>query len=135
MPVSSIKATVDCDTKKVWDIVTDVESYPVWRSDLSRTEILSNEQFIEYTKSGYATIFTTTLKKPYKRWEFDIDNSNISGHCVGVFLKKKDKIIVEFTEDVTAKKWFLKPIVRSYLRKQQKQFVIDLKKEIMRKQR
>lgn len=81
MSVSSIKATLYCDIQKVWDVVTDVRNYPTWRSDLSKTEILNEYQFIEYTKSGYATTFTITLTKPYKQWEFDMDNSNISGHC------------------------------------------------------
>lgn len=129
MSVSSIKATLYCDIQKVWDVVTDVRNYPTWRSDLSKTEILNEYQFIEYTKSGYATTFTITLTKPYKQWEFDMDNSNISGHWVGVFSQDGDVTTVTFTEDITAKKWFLKPFVRSYLRKQQEQFMSDLKEK------
>ena len=134
MPVSSIKATFACNIQKVWDVVTDVRNYPTWRSDLSKTEILNEYQFIEYTKSGYATTFTITLTKPYKQWEFDMDNSNISGHWVGVFSQDGDVTTVTFTEDITAKKWFLKPFVRSYLRKQQEQFMSDLKEKITGKE-
>lgn len=134
MSVSSIKATLYCDIQKVWDVVTDVRNYPIWRSDLSKTEILNEYQFIEYTKSGYTTTFTITLTKPYKQWEFDMDNSNISGHWVGVFSQDGDITTVAFTEDVNIKKWFLKPFVRSYLRKQQKQFIADLKLNLHRKE-
>lgn len=134
MSVSSINATLYCDIKKVWDVVTDVRNYPTWRSDLSKTEILNEYQFIEYTKSGYATTFTITLTKPYKQWEFDMDNSNISGHWVGVFSQDGDITTVAFTENVNTKKWFLKTFVRSYLRKQQKQFIADLKLNLHRKE-
>lgn len=134
MSVSTLKATFDCDIIKIWDIVTDVKNYPVWRSDLGRTEILDKHQFIEYTKSGYSTMFTITMTKPYSRWEFDMDNSNMSGHWGGAFLQDGDITTITFTEDITAKKWFLKPFVRSYLRKQQEQFVKDLKKKLQRKE-
>lgn len=41
-------------------VITDVKNY-IWRTDLSKTEIISDKQFIEYTKNGYATTFTITL--------------------------------------------------------------------------
>ena len=134
MPVSSIKATFDYDIQRVWDIVTDVKNYPTWRSDLSKTEILNEYQFVEYTKSGYATTFTITLTKPYKQWEFDMDNSNMNGHWVGVFSQDGDITTVAFTENVNTKKWLLKPFVRSYLRKQQKQFIADIELNLHRKE-
>lgn len=49
MAVSNIKASFASDINKVWEIVTDVESC-AWRSDLSRTAILNERQFVEYTK-------------------------------------------------------------------------------------
>lgn len=63
MAVSSIKALLSGDISKVWKVVTDVEHY-TWRSDLSRTEILGEKQFVEYTKEGYPTTFTITLSIP-----------------------------------------------------------------------
>ena len=53
------------DVQTVWNIITDVKNY-IWRTDLSKTEIISDKQFIEYTKNGYATTFTITLFEPYK---------------------------------------------------------------------
>ncbi|MBN1042823.1 polyketide cyclase, partial [Clostridium botulinum] len=35
MAVSNIKATFQCDIKKIWGIVTSLENYS-WRSDLSK---------------------------------------------------------------------------------------------------
>lgn len=128
MPISEIKAIVQCDRQRVWEIVTDVSRYANWRSDVRRTEVLNSGRFLEYTKSGFPTTFTTTLWEPYSRWEFDMDNSNMSGHWIGVFSQDGDHTTVSFTEDVTVKKWFLKPFVKSYLKKQQEQFVADLEK-------
>lgn len=95
MARSNIKAVFANDVQTVWNIVTDVKNY-IWRTDLSKTEIISDKQFIEYTKDGYATTFTTTLFEPYKRWEFDMENGNMKGHWIGFLLKraKKQKLIL-----------------------------------------
>ena len=50
MAVSNIKAIFENDIHKVWDIVFAVDKYSSWRSDLSKTEIINEKQFIEYTK-------------------------------------------------------------------------------------
>ena len=60
------KAVFENDVQTVWNVITDVKNY-IWRTDLSKTEIISDKQFIEYTKNGYATTFTITLFEPYKR--------------------------------------------------------------------
>jgi len=132
MAISNINAIIDKDIHKVWDIVFDIEKYSVWRSDLSKTEIINEKQFIEYTKDGYATTFFTTTVEPYKRWEFDMENSNMTGHWTGIFISKGNETQIDFTESVTPKKWFMKPFVNLYLKKQQKQFILDLKKALER---
>ncbi len=107
MAVSNINAIINKDIHKVWDIVFAVEKYSEWRSDLSKTEIINEKQFIEYTKDGYATTFSITTIEPYKRWEFDMENSNMSGHWIGVFTAKGNETQIDFTENVTPKKWFI----------------------------
>lgn len=129
MAVSNIKAVISADISKVWDVVTDVENYS-WRSDLSRTELLEKKQFVEYTKEGYPTTFTITSSVPYERWEFDMENSNMKGHWVGIFTPKEGKTEIEFTENVTVKKIFLRPFIKRYLRRQQALFVADLEKAL-----
>ena len=126
MAVSSIKATFRRDVKSVWDIVTSLENYK-WRSDLSKIEILNENQFVEYTKDGFATTFTITVSEPYNRWEFEMENSNMKGHWTGVFEEKNGQTEIVFTEDITAKKLIMKPFVKSFLKKQQEQYVSDLK--------
>ena len=79
MATSNIKALIPGELRKVWELVLDVENYGAWRSDLSKTEVISDKQFIEYTKDGYPTTFTVTLVKPYRRWEFDMENNNMKG--------------------------------------------------------
>lgn len=127
MAVSNIKALFQSDVKTVWNIVTSLEKYQ-WRSDLSKIEILSERQFIEYTKDGFATTFTITVSEPYKRWEFDMENSNMKGHWTGIFTEKEGQTEIDFTEDVTAKKFIIKPFVKAFLKKQQEVYVSDLKK-------
>lgn len=129
MAVSSIKAVLQCDVKRVWDIVTSLDKYQ-WRSDLSKIEVLNDTQFVEYTKDGFATTFTITVSEPYKRWEFDIENDNMTGHWSGIFTEKDGQTEIDFTENVTAKKLIMKPFVKAFLRKQQNQYVADLKKAL-----
>ena len=130
MAISNISAIINGDVHKVWDIVYAVEKYSLWRSDLSRTEVINEKQFVEYTKDRYATTFSTTAVEPYKRWEFDMENSNMKGHWIGVFIAKGNETQIDFTENVTPKKWFMKPFVKIYLKKHQEQFVLDLKKAL-----
>lgn len=128
MAISNIREIISSDIHKVWEAVLAVDKYSTWRSDLSKTEIIDEKQFIEYAKNEYATTFTVTVVKPYKRWEFDMENSNMKGHWVGIFTSRGTDTEIDFTENVTPKKWFMKPFVKSYLKKQQTQFVLDLKK-------
>ena len=130
MAISIINSMIDHDIHKVWDIVFAVDKYSVWRSDLSKTEIINEKQFVEYTKDGYVTTFFTTAVEPYKRWEFDMENSNMTGHWIGIFISKGNETQIDFTENVTPKKWFMKPFVNLYFKKQQKQFILDLKKAL-----
>ena len=50
MATSNIKALISGELQKVWELVLDIENYAAWRSDLSKTEVISDKQFIEYTK-------------------------------------------------------------------------------------
>lgn len=127
MAIAKMKAIFQSEIKDVWNVVTSLDNYQ-WRSDLSKIEVISNKQFIECTKDGYATTFTITVRKPLERWEFDMENSNMRGHWTGVFSIKNGQTEIEFTKDVTAKKLIMKPFVKAYLKRQQKRYVMDLRK-------
>lgn len=130
MAISNIKALIPGELHKVWELVLDIEHYGDWRSDLSKTEVISDKKFIEYAKDGCPTTFTVTLVEPYRRWEFDMENSNMTGHWTGVFTDKGDETEIDFTERVEVKKLLMKPFVKSYLKKQQAQFVADIRKTL-----
>ncbi len=129
MAISNIKAVFQNNAQEVWDIVTSLDKYQ-WRSDLSKIEIINEKQFVEYTKDGYATTFTITASEPLKRWEFDIESSNMKGHWTGVFTENDGQTEIDFTENVVAKKLIMKPFVKAFLKKQQKLYVSDLKKAL-----
>ena len=85
MAVSKITAVFTADIRELWSIVTSLENYQ-WRSDLSKIEVLNEKQFIEYTKEGFPTTFTITATEIYKRWEFEMENSNMD---IGLVLLAK----------------------------------------------
>lgn len=125
MITSQIQATLPYNIKTVWTTVTDIKNYH-WRSDLSHTKVLNKYQFTEYAKNGMSTHFTTTVFKPYSCWEFTLENSSISGRWRGIFLEQGTSTLIDFTEEITVKKFYLKPFIKFYLYKQQKLFVKDL---------
>ena len=129
MTESTIKAVLPRDIKRVWDTVTSMDHYE-WRGDLDRIEIQDDKTFIEHTKSGYSTVFTVTACIPMERWEFDMENDNISGHWIGIFSENSGQTTVDFTEQVTVKKAVMKPFAKMYLKKQQSAYIRDLKKEL-----
>ena len=131
MIVSAIRAVLPCPAGRIWRTVTDLEHYG-WRSDLSRIETAGGGQFTEYTTEGYPTTFTVTAMEPCRRWEFDMDNTNMRGHWTGTFVQNGATAEASFPEDVTAKKLLLKPFVRTYLKKQQANYMRDLKKALER---
>lgn len=132
MAVSRIRAELACDVEKVWEVVTSLEEYS-WRSDLGKIEILEQgRRFAEHTKDGYVTEFTITAFEPYKRYEFDMENGSMKGHWTGSFSGRGGKSVIEFTEDVTAKKIFMKPFVKGYLKKQQEKYVEDLRRTLQK---
>lgn len=126
MAITTIRAEFQCKTEKVWSLVTSLDNYS-WRSDLNKIIVIKPEkEFEEHTKDGYVTRFTITAFEKCKRYEFDMENTNMTGHWTGIFSFKNGKTIIDFTEDVTAKKLFMKPFVGSYLKKQQSVYIRDL---------
>lgn len=129
MAISNVKVSLHCDIQKVWDVVTSLENYS-WRSDLSKIEVVNEKQFVEYTKKGYPTTFKITVVEPFNRWEFDLENGNMTGHWIGLFNQKGEYTEINFTEEVVAKKVFMKPFVKAFLKKQQKLYIEDLRKAL-----
>jgi hypothetical protein len=128
MAISNIKATINKNIKTVWDTVTSLKNY-MWRSDLSKIEILEiNKIFIEYTKNGYPTTFTITSVEPFRRYEFDMENEDMNGHWKGLFCSDDERTLINFTENVIAKKILMKPFVKIYLKRQQATYIHDLRK-------
>ena len=125
---ATIQARVDCKIEDVWRAVTCVASYPEWRSDVVKVVIVDDVTFEEYDKSGFVTRFFTTRQERYNFWEFDIDNANIKSRWTGKFFDENGHTRVIFTEKVEAKKFFLHPFLRGYLKRQQSKFVADLEK-------
>lgn len=128
MKRSTIISNFSSKLEDVWKVVTDNTDYN-WRSDLGKIKISDDEKsFTETTKDGFETEFTITLKKPYERYEFNMENKNMSGHWIGIFSKDGSGTKIEFTEEVETTNPIMNLFVKSYLKKQQATYVADLKK-------
>ena len=127
----TIRAEFQTSVETVWNVVTDNERYG-WRSDLEKIELSEDKNmFTEISRGGIKTDFTITEKKPFERYAFDMKNKNMQGRWTGKFVRGGNGgCIIEFTENVTAFSPVLNLFVKSYLKKQQKQYVKDLKKAL-----
>ena len=128
MATSKVTVQFSSPVERVWQTVTDL-SHTVWRSDLARVEILDEIHFVEHTKSGYATSFTITACEPPRLWAFTMENDNLSGSWEGIFEAEEDGTRLTCTETVNAKHWWMRPFVPGYLKRQQKLYLDDLRKE------
>ena len=126
MTVSNYKTILPGDVQAVWDIVTGVKGYPAWRSDVERVETTDVRSFREYTKGGYVTNFTIRGEKTYRRWVLAMENANLTGRWVGIFRQRGAATVIDFTEYVAVKKFWMRPFVKLYLKRQQARFAADL---------
>lgn len=129
MVKSTIKAEINASIDDVFKIITDNNNYS-WRSDLDRIEIVGENKFVEYAKNGFPTEFTITDCIPNSYYAFNIDNANMSGRWYGKFDSVNNITVIEFTEALTAKNALPKFLIKHYIKKQQRQYIKDLKKYI-----
>ena len=127
---SNIKKQFSCERNKLWDIITDNSNY-VWRSDLSKIEIIDNIHFVEYTKNNFPTYFTITSKEKLKEYKFDLENTNLKGKWIGIFKELPNgNIELDFTEEIEVNNFIMKIFAKSYLKSQQKRYMRDLERAL-----
>ena len=131
MPTSRVTVHFPCPVEQVWQVVTDLTN-TAWRSDLKGVEVLDEAHFVERTKSGYATNFTVTACEPLQRWAFTMENGNMSGSWEGIFEAAEDGARLRCTETVNAKRWWMRPFVPGYLKRQQRLYLDDLRRELQK---
>ena len=131
MPTSRVTVHFPCPVEQVWQTVTDL-SHTAWRSDLAQVEVMDETHFVEHTKRGYATEFTVTACEPLRFWAFTMENSNMSGSWEGIFQAAEGGTRLHCTETVNAKHWWMRPFVPGYLKRQQRLYLDDLRRELQK---
>ena len=133
MTTSNITVVISCDIYKVWETISTIENYHTWRSDVSKTDVINEKQFIEYTKDGYATTVAVIVSEPCRQWAFEMENSHVKGQWTCLLAAKGGETEINVTTCVSAKNLFTRPVgqsvfEREYLNKEQTRLVADLKK-------
>ena len=129
MATATMRAELDRPLETVWKLVTDLGRWD-WRSDLAKIEVTGERTFVEHTRDGFATNFTITCLEPMTRYAFNMENANMRGTWTGAFTETAAGCAIVFTEDVTAKRALMRPFVGGYLKKQQRQYLDDLKRAL-----
>lgn len=124
--VSTMETVVPQSPEVVWAVVTNLDHWQ-WRSDLENLEKTGPNSFVEYGKGGFATHFTVTCCQEPVKWAFDLENANMAGEWVGEFQAVPKGTKLTFTERLEPKKWWMKFLVKGYLRRQQTRYFSDLK--------
>lgn len=128
MAVSNIRVELSAPVEVVWAIVTSFDGS--WRSDLREIVKTDDTHFKEIAKNGFETRFTITSFKPCELYEFNIENDNITGRWTGRFSVENNKTVIDFTEDISPKKAFMKLFAKRFLQKQQETYLRDLRKAL-----
>lgn len=131
MATSKVTVHLPCPVERVWQTVTSFTN-TAWRSDLACVEVLDEDHFMEHTKSGYTTNFTVTTCDRPRYWAFTMENGNMSGSWEGIFEAAEGGTRLTCTETVTAKRWWMRPFVPGYLKRQQKLYLNDLRTELLK---
>ena len=131
MATSKVTVHFPCPVERVWQVVTDLTS-TAWRSDLARVEVLDESRFVEHTRGGYATNFTVITCEPPRHWAFTMENGNMCGSWEGIFEAAEGGTLLHCTETVNAKRWWMHPFVPGYLKRQQRRYLEDLRKELLK---
>ena len=134
MKTSTITAEFDATPAQVWAIVTDQQNTG-WRSDLDRVELISDTEFIEYAKGGFATHFRITVVEPEKTYAFVMENQNFTGEWKGFFSKtSQGGTQIVFTEQLKMKNPVIGLAAHLFmnLKKMQRRYVRDLQAALER---
>ncbi|MGI5962564.1 MAG: SRPBCC family protein [Lawsonibacter sp.] len=129
MIVATKTAQFPYPLERVWNVVTNLQD-TAWRTDLSRVEVRSETNFVEYTTSGFATQFTVSALDPMRLWAFDLENIHLAGSWKGTFSGTNSSTTVTFQETVRCKHWWMRPLVPFYLRRQQSLYFADLRRKL-----
>lgn len=129
MAASQVTAEFSCPVETLWHTVTDLE-HTAWRSDIERVEVWDAAHFVEHTRGGYATRFTVTACEAPRFWAFTMENCNMSGAWEGHFEETANGSRLVCTETVNAKRWWMRPFVPGYLKRQQALYLNDLRRAL-----
>lgn len=124
----SKKAQFNCSAEQLFRIITNNKEYG-WRSDLERIDIIKGgNSFIEYTKKGVPTLFTVTTRIPNKKYEFKLQNNNLTGKWMGELHDTEGGSEMVVTESIHVKSRLLSLFAPFFLKRQQEIYLKDLTK-------
>ena len=91
MPILERKIEITAPVKKVWEVLTDIESYPKWQIDKKEIKKLEPNKYFEKTTQGDYT-FTITELVENEKMSLKIDHLEVTG---GSYILKKKGSITE----------------------------------------
>lgn len=128
MATVGVKVAFNQEIERVWEVLTSVDQFKTWRSDLKEVDILDEKRYVESTKDGYVTSFTVLKSEPCERLILDTENENLKGQWIIRLSKCKYGTELSLQETANAHKIYMQMFARTYIRSRQLAYIEDLKK-------
>ena len=127
---TTVKIGFDAPIREVWEVYTDFESQPSWRSDVTRVEMSSDKTswIEELKKSGMIIRFRLLEKTPPSKLILQTSaESYFEGRYIAEFKQENGGTVGTFTEEATTLGIFPKLMRRLFFN--QKKFIEEYAKE------
>ena len=135
---TTVKIRFDAPIQEVWEVYTDFESQPSWRSDVASVEMSSDKtsRIEELTKSGMIIRFQHLEKTPPSKLVLQTSvERNFEGRYIAEFKQENDGTVGTFTEEATVLGILPKVMRRLFFNQKSslKQYAEEAKAEIERR--
>lgn len=126
---SIIEKSFNTNKIKLWNIITN--PYDKFESNLLKTDIIDENNFIEYTRENIITKVEVIEKILHQKYKANIENQSVKGYFIITLIEEspnKTKIIFEI--DVKAKNIFLNIGLKKKIIRGQIDYLRDLAKKL-----
>ncbi len=107
------EVTINAPAEKVWSVITDIERYPEWQTNLARIEVTDAKNWMEYPRDAPEPLrFSLGADARPERMEFHYTmGETFSGHWKGEITPTNGGVRLRTTDSYLADGWVTKILI------------------------